>query len=145
MSLSSSVNWPLLRTAALEVRRKAYAPYSKFFVGAALYCAENELYCGVNVENVSFGLTICAERSAIMAAVSSGRQTFTALAVAADSDKITAPCGGCLQVLAEFVRADFPVLLINARNGSELSTTLGKLLPFANHGLENLGKNINTL
>jgi len=93
---------------------------------------------GVNVENASFGLTICAERSAIMAAVSGGRQDFTALAVAADSEKITAPCGACLQVLAEFVSADFPVLLVNARDGSDLHTTFGALLPMANQGLEDL-------
>lgn len=138
MSHSVTVDWSRLRDAALDARSKAYAPYSKFYVGAALLCGDDETFTGVNVENASFGLTICAERSAIMAAVSSGRQDFTALAVAADSEKITAPCGACLQVLAEFVSANFPVLLINARVGSEISTTFGELLPMANQGLEDL-------
>lgn len=138
MSHSVTVDWSQLRDAALDARSKAYAPYSKFRVGAALLCADGETFTGVNVENASFGLTICAERSAIMAAVSGGRQDFTALAVAADSEKITAPCGACLQVLAEFVSANFPVLLINARVGSEISTTFGELLPMVNQGLEDL-------
>lgn len=138
MSHSVTVDWSQLRDAALDARSKAYAPYSKFRVGAALLCADGETFTGVNVENASFGLTICAERSAIMAAVSGGRQDFTALAVAADSEKITAPCGACLQVLAEFVSTNFPVLLINARVGSEISTTFGELLPMVNQGLEDL-------
>lgn len=138
MSPSATVDWSLLRDAALKARSKAYAPYSKFFVGAALLCSDGEVLCGVNIENASFGLTICAERSAIMAAISGGRQCFIALAVAADSEKITAPCGACLQVLAEFVSVDFPILLINARDCSELTTTFGELLPLANQGLENL-------
>lgn len=137
---SATIDWSRLRAAALLARDRAYAPYSRFRVGAALLCADGEIYSGVNVENASFGLTICAERAAIVAAVTGGRQSFAALAVAADSGKITAPCGACLQVLAEFVSADFPVLLVNARDGGELLTTFSTLLPMANHGLEDLKK-----
>lgn len=140
MSHSATVDWSRLRDAALLARGRAYAPYSQFRVGAALLCADGELFSGVNVENASFGLTICAERAAIMAAVSGGRQSYAALAVAADSGIITAPCGACLQVMAEFVRAEFPVLLVNARDGGELLTTFGALLPMANQGLEELEK-----
>ncbi len=140
MSPSDSIDWSRLRAAALDARSRAYAPYSKFSVGAALLCSDGEMFTGVNIENASFGLTMCAERSAIMTAVSAGRQDFAALAVAADSEKITSPCGACLQVLAEFVSVDFPVLLINARDGSELTMTFDQLLPLANQGLENLKK-----
>jgi len=93
----------LLKKAA-EVREKAYAPYSDFKVGAAVLTADGSVFTGCNVENASYGLTICAERAAIFAAVAAGHKDITALAIVADADKPVSPCGACRQVLAEFAR-----------------------------------------
>jgi cytidine deaminase len=92
---------------AIEVSENAYAPYSNFHVGAALYCSDGSIETGVNVENRSYGLTICAERSAITGAVSKGKKEFTAIAVyCRDSDYPVPPCGACRQVISEFCSAD---------------------------------------
>src|SRR5687767_675908 len=107
--------------AALDVRQRAYAPYSQFQVGAALRAATGEIFLGCNVENVSYGLTQCAERATITAAVAAGRREFTALAIA--SPGAAAPCGACRQVLIEFcpelaivlVDADKPDHIVRAR------------------------------
>ena len=114
--------------AAVEVRRRAYAPYSKFSVGAALIDERGNLYQGCNVENGSYGLTTCAERNAVATAVADGMHQITKLAVASVGG-IT-PCGACRQVLAEFAR-DFPVLLIDVDSeGDSLKRlTLSELLP----------------
>lgn len=96
--------------AALEAREKAYAPYSNFAVGAALLTDEGEVICGVNVENASYGLTMCAERVAIGAAVARGSQSFSAVAIASEGG--VTPCGACRQVLAQF--GDMEVFLIDA-------------------------------
>jgi cytidine deaminase len=91
-----------LVAAARAARERAYAPYSEFAVGAALLCADGSVVSGCNVENGSYGLTICAERNAVFAAVASGRRTFTAIAVAGAPESVTSPCGACRQVMAEF-------------------------------------------
>ena len=91
----------LVRTA-LAARKNAYAPYSKFCVGAALRTQSGRVYSGVNIENVSLGLTICAERVCVGAAVAAGETNFEAIAVVADSKVPVVPCGACRQVLAEF-------------------------------------------
>ena len=88
--------------AALDARLRAYAPYSGFSVGAALLMADGQLFTGANVENISFGLTICAERVAIGCAVQSGFTKVARLAIAAESREPVVPCGACRQVLAEF-------------------------------------------
>ena len=88
--------------AALDVRQRAYSPYSKFAVGAALSTRSGKLFVGCNIENVSLGLTICAEQTAVARAVADGDLDFVALAVVADSEEPVVPCGACRQILAEF-------------------------------------------
>jgi CNT family concentrative nucleoside transporter len=113
--------------AALEARQRAYAPYSRFKVGAALETASGLLFLGVNVENASYGLTICAERSAIAAAVSAGHRDFKAIAVVAETTAPVSPCGACRQVLAEFGPN---IRVIQAKlDGSARISTSGELLP----------------
>lgn len=116
--------------AALDARHRAYAPYSRFEVGAALLTAGGEIISGVNVENTSYGMTICAERSAIFAAVSQGMRDFTAIAVATPGGH--SPCGACRQVLAEFA-ADLPVLLVDADHPEQAPRLmrLSELLPYS--------------
>ena len=115
---------------ALNAARFAYAPYSHFRVGAALLAEDGSLHTGVNVENRSYGLTICAERSAVFSAVSKGRRRFTALAIATpDSDYPVGPCGACRQVLSEFMDEDAPVYF-GGKDGRRISATIGGLLPF---------------
>src|SRR4051812_13419679 len=105
-----STNDEALVLAAVAVRPAAYAPYSGFHVGAALRLADGRIVTGVNVENSSYGLTLCAERSAIVEAVRQGLQVggVSAIAVAASSSQPVAPCGACRQVLAEFAPASTP-------------------------------------
>jgi len=121
--------------AAREARLFAYAPYSKFQVGAALLGAGGEIISGCNVENLSFGLTLCAERSAACAAVGRGIREFRGIAICADTRQPISPCGACRQVLAEF--GDFPVLLCTL-SGEVLETSVGVLLPRAKTGILDL-------
>lgn len=115
-----------LVAAAMAAREQAYAPYSQFAVGAALRCADGSVVSACNVENASYGLTMCAERNAVAAAVASGRRSFTVIAVAGPPGAVTSPCGACRQVLAEFA-PDLRVLY-SVPDGVE-SSTLGRLLP----------------
>jgi cytidine deaminase len=118
-----------LIAAAIAARERAYAPYSTFQVGAAILTSEGEIFAGCNVENASYGLTICAERVAAANAVAAGRRRFAAIAVA--SPAAATPCGACRQVLAEFEPA-LPVLLIDAnRPTAIMETNLAALLPAA--------------
>ncbi|MGH9803680.1 MAG: cytidine deaminase [Candidatus Acidiferrales bacterium] len=91
-----------LLTRARQARKKAFAPYSKFKVGAAVETQGGRVYTGANVENATYGLTVCAERVAILYAVSQGERRFKRVAVAADSKKLTGPCGACRQIIWEF-------------------------------------------
>ena len=118
-----------LVAAARAARRKAYAPYSRFRVGAAVR-AGRAVFRGVNVENASYGLTVCAERVAVGAAVAAGARRIDAVAVASGTREPTPPCGACLQVLAEFGGPDLPVVLAGA-GGRTIETTLGELMPHA--------------
>jgi cytidine deaminase len=119
---------PLAR-AARAARRHAYAPYSGFRVGAAVR-AGGAVHAGCNVENASYGLTVCAERVAVAAAVAAGARRLEAVAVASATSPPTPPCGMCLQTLAEFAGAELPIRLVGAR-GDVVDTRLGELLPRA--------------
>ena len=114
--------------AASAARDRAHAPYSQFKVGAAILDNEGRVHVGCNVENASYGLSVCAERHSIAAAVSAGVEQIEALAVVTDTDPPSAPCGACRQVLVEF--GDFPVILANPA-GERRLTTVGDLLPDA--------------
>ena len=108
----------------------AYAPYSKFRVGAALLANDGTVFTGCNVENRSFGLTICAERSAVVKAVSSGHNSFKALAISTPDSRLpVGPCGACRQVLSEFMEPSSPVLFAGSGN-EKVETTLGILYPY---------------
>lgn len=117
----------VLMQAARDVARHAYAPYSKFCVGAALLTQTGHLYCACNVENASYGLTSCAERNAIFKAISEGEKTFVALALAAPTN--VSPCGACRQVLQEFVSADFKIYMTTLTGTQFVETTLAQLFP----------------
>jgi cytidine deaminase len=125
-----------LVAAALSSRIQAYAPYSKFLVGAALLSEDGRIFTGCNVENASYGLTICAERNAVFAAVAAGCRTFTHIVIATDTPQPTPPCGACRQVLFEFS----PNLIIGLATPAGLKSryTLGELLPGA-FGPKSLG------
>jgi cytidine deaminase len=118
-----------LQTAALAARENAHAPYSKFRVGAALEDASGRVHTGCNIENATFGLTLCAERVAVFKAVSEGAREFRRIAVAADTDTLTPPCGACRQILWEFC-GDIEVVLVNPGGKSEV-LRLKELLPRA--------------
>ena len=115
-----------LLAAAQAARANAYAPYSKFHVGAALELADGEVITACNVENASYGLSMCAERSAVFAAIARGVRTFAAIAVAGPDGVTTSPCGACRQVLAEF-SLDMPVIFTTPEGAHE--NTVAELLP----------------
>lgn len=117
-----------LVAAAAAARRRAHAPYSNFAVGAALLDSSGRVHVGCNVENASYGLTICAERNAVAAAVAAGASRFVAIAVVTDATPPASPCGACRQVLAEF--GDMPVVLANPE-GEQVRTSVSDLLPHA--------------
>jgi len=127
MATSASIDWETLVEAALRVRERAYARYSHFYVGAALLSSSGEIFSGCNVENASYGLTQCAERSAVTAAVAAGQTRFSAIALTGPGGPM--PCGACRQVLAEFCD-DLPVLVVDADVPTRrMLTTLRALLP----------------
>jgi cytidine deaminase len=113
--------------AALKARERAYAPYSNFRVGAALLVADGTILLGCNVENASYGLCLCAERTAIAGAVATGHQHFEAIAIATGSAPPSPPCGMCRQVLAEFC-AELPIYLVNP-GGDRVRVMLSKVFP----------------
>ena len=120
----------LLR-AARAAREFAHAPYSRLRVGAAVLCDDDSIVSGANVENASYGLTLCAERSAISAAVSMGQRQFRAIAVSSTAGELTPPCGACRQVLSEFCPPTLRVVLDQGHSGDPEIVTLAELLPLA--------------
>ncbi len=128
---SSLADFPdRLRAAAREAMKSAYCPYSNFAVGAAVLCGDGSVYRGCNVENASYGLTICAERNAIFAAVSAGHIDFVAIALVTSATSLARPCGACRQVIAEFSHAASPILVITECIGGEFITeSISQLLP----------------
>lgn len=116
-----------LLAAALAARENAYAPYSKFKVGAAVETADGHIFTGCNVENASYGLTCCAERNAVFAAIGTGARSFKALCVVADTEEPVAPCGACRQVLAEF---PFEKIILANCKGLTKIMTVAELLPY---------------
>jgi cytidine deaminase len=107
-----------LISAALDARKHAHAPFSHFHVGAALQDESGRIFTGCNVENATYGLTICAERVAVFKAISEGARQFVAVAVAADTDVLTPPCGACRQILWEFC-GDVELTLVNLQGKTE--------------------------
>ena len=107
------MDWEQLIDRANEARKAAYAPYSSFAVGAAVLTESGAVYCGCNVENRSFGLTVCAERVAIQNAVAAGERRLRAAVVVTDASPPAPPCGPCREVLTEFADGEMPLLLIN--------------------------------
>ena len=117
-----------LLEAALAARERAYAPYSKFLVGAAVRAESGKIYTGCNIENVSYGLTVCAERNALFSAVGAGERKFTALCVVGDTEEPISPCGACRQVMAEF---KVPCIILANLKGDAKEYTLEELLPLS--------------
>jgi cytidine deaminase len=125
------IDWAALEQAALAVQQRAHAPYSRYLVGAALQVASGRVFAGCNVENASYGLSICAERNAIVQMVAAGERDPTALVVVTRGPIVGTPCGACRQTLAEFAR-DLPIrLLINGDPKLARTTSLEALLPDA--------------
>ena len=122
------MTWEALHAAALEARRHSHSPYSHFAVGAAVETASGEIFAGANVENRSFGVTLCAERSAFAAAVSAGHRRFRAIAVVTSTTPPSAPCGICRETMAEFCTAATPIGLFNLE-GDRRVLSLGELFP----------------
>ena len=122
----------LLLQSAREAAANAYCPYSRYPVGAAVLTLDGQLYTGCNVENIAYGLSMCAERTALFKAVSGGCRSFVAMAVVGGEKRPAAPCGACRQVLAELCPADTPVFIARLGKGGRVTaTTLGALLPLS--------------
>ena len=117
--------------AALEARKKSYSPYSGYSVGAAILCKDGSIFTGCNIENASYGATMCAERAALFTAVAAGHRDFEAIAIVggkADEADLPYPCGICRQVMSEFCGRDFKIIVAKSEKDFE-EHTLGELLP----------------
>ncbi len=127
------IDWTKLEAAARAAARLSYSPYSHYPVGAALLAEDGVIVTGCNIENASYGLTNCAERTAVFKAVSEGRRRFAALVIAGGADTPAYPCGACRQVLSEFCAPGMPVHIVTLADNpaKTVSTTMSELLPFA--------------
>lgn len=120
---------------ANQALNNTYTPYSHFPVGAALLGVNGEIFKGVNIENVSFGLTNCAERTAIFTAIAAGQRHFHGLVISGRTDEPIAPCGACRQVMVEFFDPEMPIWLINEQ-GKEIETNIAELMPGSFNSLQ---------
>ena len=117
-----------LKRHARAAARHSHSPYSKFPVGAAVRTRSGKIFSAPNIENASYGLTICAERNAVFQAVSAGESDIAALLLYTPTKEIYTPCGACRQVLAEFLRGDVPIVCV-AKGAKAITTTVDALLP----------------
>ncbi len=122
------MNWEPLLAAAAAARAHAHAPYSRFAVGAAVATSDGRIFAGCNIENRSYGVTLCAERGAVAAAVAAGGRELAAVAILTEADPPAPPCGLCRETLAEFCPPELPILLASV-GGERRVTTLGELFP----------------
>jgi cytidine deaminase len=120
--------YDILINKAYEAKESAYSPYSSFKVGAALMCADGSIYTGCNIENASYGATLCAERVAIGKAISEGKREFLAIAIVGSGNDYCYPCGICRQVMYEFCKSDFKIVLPLENNETRVMS-LEELLP----------------
>jgi len=125
-------NGELLVQKACEVMQHAYAPYSKYLVGACVQAEDGSMFVGCNVENASYGLTNCAERSAIFSLISAGKKRIKAIAIVGFGAELCTPCGACRQVIREFIAPDAPIYLGNVNTKKVIEvTSIAKLLPLS--------------
>ncbi|SFL26131.1 cytidine deaminase [Halanaerobium salsuginis] len=131
---------------ALTAQKNAYVPYSKFPLGAAVLTEDGSIYTGVNIENAAFGLTNCAERSAIFTAVSAGKQKIEALVLVSSTEHPITPCGSCRQVIKEFADQEIEIVMMT-ESGQELTMTSTELLPgaFTDDSMEKTREQIDEL
>jgi cytidine deaminase len=115
---------------ATQIRERAYVPYSKFPVGAALVTKSGKVYTGCNIENAAYPVSLCAERVAIFKAISEGETEFVEMAVVADTERPVPPCGSCRQVMSEFFHSDMNIHLTNL-NANTMTVKMDELLPFS--------------
>lgn len=115
---------------AIETKKKAIPTYSNFHVGAALLTKDNKVITGANIENASYGLTLCAERLAIFKALHDGERNFKSIAISADSENFITPCGACRQIMMEFCGPELDVIMINAK-GKYIVKKMKELLPYS--------------
>ena len=120
----------LLAQKAIEAKSKALPIYSNFHVGAALLTEDDKIYFGANIESSSYGLTICAERTALFTALLAGERKFKAIAIASDAEQFCPPCGACRQVMLDFCGKEMEVIMINHKDEIK-SFKLGELIPFS--------------
>ena len=120
----------LLAEKAVEAKSKALPIYSNFHVGAALMTDDDKVFLGANIESSSYGLTICAERTALFTALLAGERKFNAIAIASDADDFCPPCGACRHVLHDFCGNDLEVIMVNKKNDIKIFK-LGELIPFS--------------
>lgn len=119
-----------MHAEALKAMKNAYAPYSNFYVGSCALGDDDNCYVGCNVENVSYGLTICAERNAINTMIASGGKKIKAIVIIANCDKIIVPCGACRQVMSELADPDMKIYMFNRAGDCKIST-IAELLPYS--------------
>ena len=130
MSTNNLIDWPALISQAQHSADLAYAPYSHFYVGAAAYTEQGNIVKGCNVENASYGLTVCAERNCIAQGVINNEQSFTAMVIFTKQEKLTPPCGACRQVIVEFFSPHAHIMAVN-HLGKQKTWTVEQLLPNA--------------